>query len=126
MSHKSFEQGLKHIPPEVCADIETYWVKIYIGGDISQIKQVCRDWCMKIGACVTITEYIFSGGSELGAEIGFINYGRFPCKPDVIDAKAFDLTLTLIEACCQWSASIVTPNKTLWLSRREDDVKEHD
>lgn len=65
----------------------TWWVKIYTSGPISRIEQVCREECYEDGLCVTVTpvKFIYTGGEELGAEIGLINYPRFPSSVSLIE-----------------------------------------
>lgn len=99
---------------------DTYWIKIYIAGDINAIKQTCREFCMDVGLCVTINEidYIYTGGEEKGVEIGIINYPRFPKKETELFTQAKELGHLLIEKACQKSFSIMTPNNTHFYSRK--------
>ena len=101
---------------------QTYWAKIYIAGPIEQIQQIVRDYCLS-GACVTVTptNYIYTHGEESGAEIGFINYPRFPSTPDEIAENAEELGFQIMEGCCQGSFTIMTPEKTTFYSRRKGD-----
>jgi hypothetical protein len=103
---------------------QTYWAKIYIAGPIDKIEQVCREWCMQ-GACVTVTptNYIYTMGEESGAEIGLINYPRFPKSTDSIVGQAEELAQLLLEECCQGSFTIMTPDTTYFHSRRSGDEK---
>jgi hypothetical protein len=99
----------------------TVIVSIYIGGDLEQAKQVCREWCMDVGGCVTVepVNYIYTGGEEAGIRVGFINYPRFPSDETCIVERASDLGSRLMDRLCQHSFSVVSPNKTHWYSRRE-------
>lgn len=94
---------------------------IFIAGDYAQAKQVCREWCMEVGACVTVEplDYIYTGGEEAGVRVGFINYPRFPASADIIFTKAEDLANRLMHRLCQHSYSIVGPETTTWYSRRD-------
>lgn len=98
----------------------TIRVDIFIAGDIQQAKQVCREYCMEVGACVTVepVDYIYTGGEEAGVRIGFINYPRFPTDVYGIKDKAGELARRLMERLCQHSYSIVGPEETTWYSRR--------
>jgi hypothetical protein len=93
---------------------------IFIAGDIAQAKQVCREWCMEVGACVTVepVDYIYTGGEESGVRIGFINYPRFPSDEATIFNRAAALADRLMQRLCQHSYSIVGPTHTAWYSRR--------
>lgn len=99
---------------------DTVRVDIFIAGDIEQAKQVCREWCMEVGACVTVepVSYIYTGGEESGVRIGFINYPRFPSSSVSIIGRASLLAELLMVRLCQHSYSIVGPNSTTWASRR--------
>ena len=101
---------------------DTFWAKIYIAGPIDKIEQVCREWCMK-GACVTVTptNYIYTMGEESGVEVGLINYPRFPKSKEDIFEQAEELGHMLMEECCQGSFTIMTPDETLFCSRRRGD-----
>ena len=103
-------------------ECDTYWAKIYIAGPIVQIEQICREYCER-GACVTVTptNYIYTMGEEDGAEVGFINYPRFPKSPEDILEQAEDLGCELLEKCHQGSFTIMTPDRTYFYSRRKGD-----
>ena len=109
---------------KVQQECKTYWAKIYIAGPIEQIEQVCRAFCER-GACVTVTptNYIYTMGEESGAEIGLINYPRFPKEPADIFEMAEDLACDLLEQCHQGSFTIMTPDDTYFYSRRSGDEK---
>jgi hypothetical protein len=94
----------------------TYQVKIFIAGDLSQIRKTCRSYCM-CGLCITITptEFVYTGGMETGAEIGLINYARFPLETSKIDGHAMNLARQLMADCCQRSCSVVTPTESHYL-----------
>lgn len=96
---------------------ESFNADIYIAGDLSTIEQTCREWVDR-GACVTVTptRFVFTGGTETGARIGFINYQRFPSTPEAITGQAIDLAKELIARCYQFSASVVTSHKTFFIS----------
>lgn len=101
---------------------DTYWAKIYVAGDINVIKQVCREYCYNVGLCVTVdaTLFIYTGGEEYGVEIGLINYPRFPDTKDNILDKAIDLGDMCRNATFQHSYLVMTPEKTIWNSSREN------
>lgn len=99
-------------------------VDIFIAGDVAQAKQVCREFCMAEGACVTVepVDYIYTGGEETGVRVGFINYPRFPTDADSLLKRAGRLADKLMERLCQQSYSIVGPDLTAWHSRRPQDL----
>ncbi len=101
---------------------QTISVSIFIGGDLAQAKQVCREWCMSVGACVTVepVDFIYTGGEEAGVRVGFINYPRFQADEACIVERATALALLLVDRLCQQSFSIVAPTETVWHSRREE------
>ena len=97
-------------------------VRIWITGDVNKIRDVCRRWCTMKGACVTVTptEYIYTGGAETGAVVGFINYPRFPTNETTLVNKAHELALLLIRRCNQLSCTVEGPTTTVFFSRREE------
>lgn len=100
----------------------TYWVYIYIGGDINVIRDKCRKYCM-VGLCVTVEplEFIYTGGSETGARIGLLNYPRFPNSDEVIKNHAIDLANQILLDACQQSFLIIDSKDTQWFSCRKED-----
>ena len=94
---------------------------IFMAGDIAQAKQVCREYCLAVGLCVTIepVDYIYTGGEEAGFRIGLLNYPRFPSDAVGIEAHAKNLADALRARLCQHSYSIVGPSQTQWRSTRE-------
>jgi len=100
----------------------TYWVKIYLSGPIEIAKQIIRADVFKRGLCVTVdpTEYIYTGGEEQGYVIGLINYPRFPASSDDIWQRAYDLATKLLDGTYQHSALLIAPDKTLWITKREN------
>jgi len=104
--------------------VSTYRVDIYVGGNFSRAKRLCRDYCDEVGLCVSIhpIHFAYTGGGTDGVRVGFINYARFPATPEEIFAKAEALAERLIAGLGQESASIVADDRTLWLSRRPADT----
>lgn len=98
----------------------TFTAKIYIAGPIEIAKQIIRRECLVEGLCVTIesTLYIYSGGEEQGYVVGLINYPRFPKTPKEILDRAEKLAILLLNETYQQSVSIVTPEETIWISKR--------
>lgn len=97
-------------------------VQICIAGTRADATRICREFCMEIGYCVTVSdaEYIYTGGQESGVVIGLINYPRFPRPSMEIEAIATDLGRRLMEGLCQHSFCVVGPVNTVWHSRRPD------
>ena len=95
-------------------------VSIFIAGDYDRARQIAREFCMNVGACVTVTatSYIYTGGEEAGVIVGFINYPRFPSDTAGILTKAEQLADDLMHGLCQHSYTIQTPETTRWYSRR--------
>jgi hypothetical protein len=102
-------------------ETESWSVTVYVGGDISAIRSVCRERCWRDGLCVTVTptSYIYTGGEEDGVAIGLINYARFPSTPEEITKQAVELGRACAVAAHQWSYSVVTPERRLWFTRRD-------
>jgi len=100
----------------------SFWVDIYVAGDAATARQVCREHCMKVGLCVTVTEteFIYTGGQESGVWVRLVNYPRFPSSDAEIEGKAHALAEKLARALCQWSVLIQTPKTVTWLDRHPD------
>lgn len=101
--------------------VETYTLNLYMAGDIHQARQVCREYCMEVGLCVTVTPttYIYTGGEEAGFIVGFINYPRFPASSGELWDTAMSLAKQLRNRLCQHSFTIVGPDNSEWHTERE-------
>ena len=99
---------------------KSFWVDMYLAGDLVVAKQVCREHCMKVGLCVTVTltDFIYTGGEETGVLVRLVNYPRFPCTDAELEGKANALAEKLARAMCQWSVLIQTPKTVTWLDRK--------
>ena len=96
---------------------ESFTARIYIAGDVSVVKDVCREYVDK-GLCVKISEcdYVFTGGVESGVEIVLINYMRFPSSREKITEDAIELAKILIKRLFQFSASVVTDDESIYIA----------
>lgn len=101
-------------------EVESYWARIYIAGPIKEAEQILRRECFK-GFCVNVypNKYIYRGGEEVGYVVELINYPRFPADSSVILKKAKELANILMEETFQGSFTIVCPDKTVFISRRD-------
>ncbi len=101
--------------------VDTFWARIYMSGSIEVAKQVCREYCLEVGLCVTIepTTFIYTGGEEAGFVVGLINYPRFPASEFQIEQRATHLMERLLEVTCQHSALLMMPGNTCWITKRE-------
>lgn len=110
----------------------TYWNRIYIAGDFDKARDVCRQFCYKVGLCVNVTKhaYIYTGGEEDGVMVELINYPRFPVDLDVdrneIDEKGYHLGVMLKDQLCQDSFLIMTPLSTIWVTSRDEPASSGD
>ena len=102
--------------------VDTWWVKVYIAGNIREIEDWCRWICDKEGLCVTVTEtrFVYTGGSEKGAEVGLVNYPPYPKTRKEINDMALKIAWTLLGETAQKSALIVTPETTERITTQED------
>ena len=102
----------------------TYTATIYIAGELEVMRATCSDYCLRLGQCVSLTptEYIFTGGTERGAAIGFINYPRFPAPKEQIERRAIELANLLLNDCCQRSCSVVCGDTTIYLTNPDITV----
>ena len=104
--------------------VSSFQSRIYIAGDYAVAKKICRDFC-EDGFCVSISkvDYIYKLGEESGVEIKLINYPRFPKSEADIKQKAASLSVNLLFGLNQGSLTIVNDDSTVFMSRREVDLK---
>ncbi len=104
-----------------CTEAPSYPVSIFIAGDQSDAVTECLNYC-EVGLCVTVTEtrYVYTGDEDFGLIIGLINYPRFPKTPEEIWAHAEALAALLRLRLGQQSYTIQGPDKTVWISFREE------
>ena len=102
----------------------THWVRIYLSGPIEVAKQIIRREVKREGLCVTIesTTFMYTGGEETGYVVGLINYPRFPATAEYIWERAMRLAIALLEETYQHSALCMAPDKTEWLTTRQDSA----
>ena len=100
----------------------TFAINIYIAGNKQVIEQTLRQYCMDTGFCITVTptNYIYTGGEETGFIIGIRNYPRFPANHETLVTRASTIAKTLMTTACQNSCMIEYPDRTLWMSSRDD------
>lgn len=96
------------------------WARIYIAGDPFIATRICRQYCDKVGLCVTIsaTDYVYTGGSERGVIVGLNQYPKYPDTD--IETCAVHLANKLLEGLLQDSFMIQTPEATMWHTTRGD------
>lgn len=101
-------------------EVPTFTARVYVAGDRAVAEQTCREFCFGVGLCVTVepTRFVYTGGEESGVAVGLVNYPRFPSDPEELREKAKRLAVSLMERCCQWSALVVCPDRTEWITRR--------
>jgi hypothetical protein len=99
----------------------SFYANIWIGGDHARAVQACREFCMTVLLCVTVTPttFVYVGGVEEGVCVRLINYPRFPKEPAELQETATALAEFLRSALCQHSYTIEGPTETEWNSKRE-------
>lgn len=87
----------------------------------NEARELVQAYVDRVGLCVTftLTDFIYSKGSEPGLIIGLINYPRFPSDPNTIYTHAVEIAKLLLAACGQQKVSIVTPSWTYMLTKDE-------
>jgi hypothetical protein len=107
------------------AECPSYPVSIFIAGLAKDVALRCRAYCDDVGFCVTVTEtrYVYTGGFQFGVIVGLINYPRFPMTPEQIWAHAEALADMLCKRLGQDSYSIQAPDRTVWISYRDQDAR---
>lgn len=96
------------------------YANIWIAGDHARAVQACREFCMYVPLCVTVTPatFVYVGGAEEGVCVRLINYPRFPKQPSDIQANAVALAEFLRSALCQHSYTVEGPTETMWNTTR--------
>lgn len=102
--------------------VSTYTVDICIAGDAADATRICRQFCMDKGFCVTVTPttYVYTGGAEAGVIVRCINYPRFPSENAELWNKTLILADKLRAGLCQHSYTMIAPDRTLWVSERDE------
>lgn len=97
--------------------VDTYVVRLYMAGDITEAKRIIRQECYLHGLCVTIepTSFIYTAGEEAGIVVGFVNYPRFAATPEFIFTRAKSLAEKLLPELNQRTALVVGSDKTEWI-----------
>jgi len=103
----------------------SYPISIFIAGSALGAAQCCREYCDKLGFCVTVTKtrYVYTNGESSGLVIGLINYPRFPATPAELWAHAEHLGAILRRRLNQESYSIQSPDRTVWISFHDEDTQ---
>lgn len=101
---------------------DSYTIDIYIAGSYEKACEVLRGYCEK-GFCVSISRcnYIYTYGSEDGVRVTLINYPRFPSESSQMLKDGREIAELLVQKLHQGSASIVSPDKAIFISRRKTD-----
>lgn len=125
--------------------VPTVVVKIYVSGDLGHIRQIVKRFVKHLpvfeenifkdkngspGLCgfVETGDYIYTGGQESGAVVTLCNYPRFPVFDAALAESALmmmakSLAEWLVKELCEWSAMIVGPTNTTWITCNPRDDK---
>jgi len=106
---------------------ESYNVQIWVGRCVgytdmihpmTDVEKICDDFVNEVKDCVTITptQFRYVDGSEPGVIVGFINYPRFPRKPEEIEDRALQLAEELMVGLEQNRVTVTTPTQTYMLT----------
>lgn len=108
---------------EIQKEARAYKVEIFIGGTHDEAVKICREFCDKVGLCVTVTplSFVYRGGECYGLAIGLINYARFPKGRCHIWQTAVDLAYKLKEGLGQGSFTVQDDERSVFLSTRDED-----
>jgi hypothetical protein len=100
---------------------ETFVFQIFMAGSIDDAKRHLVRVASTEGACWSVepTEFIYSGGRELGFIVRSINYPRFPSTYEELEKRTVELAEDLMVELGQGSCSVVGPRETVWLTRRK-------
>ena len=101
----------------------TVVIELFIAGDAQHCIQLIQRFVER-GGCFSIepTTFVYTGGRESGCLIRSINYPRFPECEEALVEEMQELAEYLLLEMGQGSCSIVAPSKTIWITRRKQDV----
>lgn len=99
-----------------------YKAEVFIAGDLAKATEICQTFCER-GLCVTIepTNYVFTGGQEMGVRVGLINYARFPKPWAEIWNTAIEIGHALKEGLDQGSFTVQDKDTSVFFSTRDVD-----
>lgn len=104
-------------------------VEIYIAGDYDKARDICRQWCVKVPRCVTVTRtsFIYTHGEESGVVVALRSYPRFPQPPQLMPL-AEELADALMGGLCQRTAMLCNRSTHEWryLDCENDQVEARD
>ena len=102
----------------------SFSVTVYVAGELADAKRSLRQQCFDEERCVTVTAttFVYTAGAEEGVAVGLVNYPRFPSTPEKIWDRAKRVAEQLMVDLCQWSALVVSPIESLWMTRRQESA----
>lgn len=95
---------------------KSWYANIWIAGDERDALRACRQYCMTVPLCVSVTPttFIYTAGAQSGVCVRFIQYPRFETPVAELEHKARSLAAYLMHKLAQRSYSIEFPNETEW------------
>lgn len=109
--------GLKENYKDDCTTLKALpYVKTH---SIKEVERICQKFVDKEKDCVTVTptKFIYTGGKEEGAIIGFIQYPRFQKHSKEITDRAVKLAEQLMKELNQCRVTVTTPEWSIMISR---------
>lgn len=88
---------------------------------LEEVEGICQRYVNKEKHCVTVTptKFIYTGGNEPGAVIGFIQYPRFERHSQTLTNEAIALAKILLKKLNQCRITITTPDRSIMLSKKD-------
>lgn len=108
--------------------LPAYSINIYVGlwdrdrkfqYSASDVYDEVGAYVDEIGQCFTVTptKFIYKHGKEAGVIVGLISYPRFPKTNKELFDEALVLARRLLIRCNQYRVTMVTPEKSVMISR---------
>ena len=99
---------------------------IEMAGDIATAKMIINKKFYTMGACVTVEPltFIYTGGTEEGMRIKFINYPRFPATEEAVKEATMSLAGELMRELNQKTAVVLTTAENIWLNAKPPGARE--
>lgn len=98
--------------------VPAFVANVEIAGDILEAKRFINKKFYDSGRCVTVEPltFIYTGGTEEGMRIKFINYPRFPSSSKEVTDRAVDMATLLMKELNQKTAIVLTTDENIWLN----------
>lgn len=102
-------------------ECNTFTASIYISTTKQEAISFLSKYFGNLGMCATVTEtdFVFTGGREVGVCIGFINYPKYVSTPEDIAHTVIEIADKMLTKTYQRSCSVVCSDRTYYLTNTD-------